>query len=112
MRGDKISNSLLTQLSNLPDGKTLQVIVALQAPVMSSPGGSSRMEKINNLKNQFKNGIESISAILGKKGGKILDEAWINQSLRAEVSREEIDSLTELKEVSIIDLPKKLSSEF
>jgi hypothetical protein len=113
MTVEKITSDLSSRINDLPNGKKLQVIVELSPDAQNlNNSAATRQEKMKRMKDQFQAGVEAITAILGKNGGKVIESAWINQSLRVEVTKSALSRLTDLHEVASIDTPRQLSADF
>ena len=109
----KISADLTHQIQNVSGTKSVQVIVALDPkPVAAGRNSGTRAQKINKLKAHFQTGFDKVTELLSKNGGKVIDGAWINQTIRAEVPVSVLDSLSNLQEVSAIDAPRQLTADF
>jgi hypothetical protein len=52
-----------------------------------------------------------VSRVINDLGGEVLGEAWINRTLRARVPGSRIEDLSTLDEVSLVDVPHKITPD-
>ena len=106
----KFSPKLASTLQKLDPQENIDIVVEM--PHFVDPiSGCSRQEKIAKMKTAFDKNAKTIEEVIQQTGGKILDRAWINQTMKARVPARSLYQLRYLKEVSAIDLPKFLEPE-
>ena len=90
----------------------IEVVIEL-APIKQAVASEniSRGQKIANLKQAFNSELEPIAKEITNQGGNIVDAAWINQTVNAMVSSKCIEELVQLKEVTAIDIPNRLTRD-
>jgi hypothetical protein len=103
---NKFSKSIQQYLERTKSS-TVEVIVELQHT--SYPSSSlSKQERIKSIKQSFNTDLEIISNVLQDKGGKIIDSAWINKTVKLMIPVNGLTDLANIKSVEIIDLPQQL----
>ncbi len=109
MDTNKITDGLMGLLKKAQPGNEIEVVIELssnaQHPELKK---LSRTEKIASLKKAFNIELEPIVNEISNHGGNIIDSAWINKTVNAKVSFKCIEDLSQLKEVTAIDLPNQL----
>lgn len=105
----KISSELAEQLKTAGPGEPIEVIVELD-PLPALPGTGSRAERVAQLRKNFDTTLASVVRYLGPDG-RILDSAWINSTIRAELTRDQIKKLEGVENVSRIDFPRAIHAE-
>lgn len=112
MTTDKISADLTSQIRNVSGMKRVQVIVALDPePLEAGRNSETRAQKINKLKAHFQMGFDKVNDVLNRNGGKVIDGAWINHTIHAEVPLSALDTLSDLQEVTAIEEPRRLAAD-
>ena len=112
MNSNKITENLKSYLQTARPENNIEVVIELATITQTTaPENLSRGEKIANLKQAFNSELEPIAKEISNQGGNIVDAAWINQTVNAIISSKCIEELVQLKEVSLIDLPNRLTRD-
>jgi hypothetical protein len=106
----KISPGLAEQLESVNHSEPIEVIVEL-VPPPATPVTGSRAERIGALRENFDRTLASVAGRMGATGGEILDSAWINSTIRALLTRDQIQNLETNELVRHIDSPRALSAD-
>ncbi len=107
MTSMKISAALVDHLANTSD-VNVELVVELKPAEPSHVGASSREERIARLREAFEREAAPVEAAIRSAGGKVLERAWLNQTVRARVPRTAVEVLAALDEVFLLDLPRAL----
>lgn len=111
----KVSTRLAQQVkSSAPESDLLDVIVELEheTSINSARSNSkSRSEQINERKASFARISSPVENVINEVGGKVLEKAWINNTLLAKLPAAGLKTVSELKEVEILDAPHSLESD-
>lgn len=109
---DKITSNLKSYLQKNGTDSNIEVVIEL-IPISLPAGISkySRNEKIAIHKEKFNEELESVSKVIAKEGGAILDTAWINQTIKASIPAKSIETLAGLQKITAIDMPDQLTRE-
>ncbi len=112
MDSNKITTNLKDFLQKSQPEKEIEVVIEL-TPIKQTVVSEnlSRNQKIANLKEAFNNELKPVAKEISNQGGNIVDAAWINQTINAMVTTKCIEELAQLKEVTAIDLPNRLSRD-
>jgi hypothetical protein len=112
MNTNKITANLKNFLQKSQLEKDIEVVIEL-TPISQAVDSEnlSRGQKIANLKQAFNNELEPVAKEITSRGGNIVDAAWINQTVNAMVSTRCIDELVQMKEVTAIGLPNRLTRD-
>jgi hypothetical protein len=110
MNPAKISASLADRLASAADGD-VELIVELQPIPPSQIDAASREDYIATLRDAFEREAAPVQAAIQAAGGEVLGGAWLNQTLRARMPAEKVQSLADLDEVALLDLPRALGME-
>lgn len=106
MNRNKISPSLQAQLNNNIDAnKKLDIILELSLKLQQADHHLSRQEKIVELKDSFSRITEPVEQMIKKEGGQVVDRAWINQALRIVIPASALHALSQLEQVTFLDVP-------
>jgi hypothetical protein len=112
MSSNKITTNLKDFLQKSQPEKEIEVVIELTPVTQAAVSENlSRNQKIANLKEAFNNDLEPVAKEISNQGGNIVDAAWINQTINAMVTTKCIEELAQLKEVTAIDLPNRLSRD-
>lgn len=106
----KISPDLADQLEAANPGEPIEVIVELEPPRAPTPTGT-RAQRVAERRRNFDETLASVAGHLEPAGGKILDSAWINSTLRAELTSDQIRHLESQELVRCIDSPRVIHAE-
>jgi hypothetical protein len=107
---NKITPDLAQQLEHADPGQRIEVIVELEPP-LALPASGSRAQRMAILRENFDQTLASVARRVAPTGGKILESAWINSTLRAELTPDQIDKLEDEQLVRSIDSPRHISVE-
>ncbi|AMR30515.1 hypothetical protein A0256_03300 [Mucilaginibacter sp. PAMC 26640] len=113
MTSAKLTNDLSDKLQGMgKTSDTLRVVLELYPnPDETSPNAASRQEKIRYQKQQFQAGLDAVSEVIHQDGGKLLDSAWINRTVLAEVPVSALGRITDMPEVASVDTPRPLTTD-
>ena len=92
----------------------LDVIIELEtrsAKNLKQNCSKSKSEQIAERKESFARISASVEDVITQVGGKVLEKAWINRTLRAKLPVSGLEAVSELDEVEILDSPYNLESE-
>jgi Cu/Ag efflux pump CusA len=103
----KISKSLQQYLLKTRPS-TVEVVVELHTISSHQYPFLSKQEKIKSIKQSFNEDLEIINHVLQDNGGKIIDTAWINKTVKIMIPVQGLDELANIQSVEIIDLPHQL----
>lgn len=106
----KLSSALRRQLAATPEGQLVEVVVEVGQKV-AAPASGSRDQKIAALKQEFSASAGPIERAIELSGGKVLDRAWLNQSLKVCLPRDAVEALGEREDVERVDTPRPLASD-
>lgn len=112
METPKISPALSDHLKQVEEGAPVEVVLELAGRPAPADASLSRQEKISTLKACFQEDSAPVERVLKENGGQLIDQAWINQTLRVRVSANSLKKLAELNEVSAIDIPRSITSDY
>jgi hypothetical protein len=85
----------------------LLVILELP-PIVVEPVGT-RTERIARTESAFRAIAEPVKSVVESLGGEVIDQAWINSTLKCRVSAAALRVLAERDDIKKIDLPHPLS---
>lgn len=105
----KLSPRLEQRLEGMDATEPLEVIVELQ-PV-SLPSTGTRQERIEAAKGGFERDLDTIAAVVAEAGGRVLESAWLNRTLRALIPPDGLDRVVANELVQAIDLPRPLEPD-
>lgn len=110
----KLSPDLRKRLAATPEGESLDVVVEVGQGAKSPSrkqgraAGNAGGGKIAALKESFSASAAPIERAIESSGGRVLDRAWINQSLKARLPREAVEALGEREDVELVDTLRTL----
>ena len=108
----KLTKQLREQLGRTPDASLVEVILEIEeAPAAPVAANVPRAERIARQKQQFLDFVAPVEQRIQQIGGKVLELAWINHTLRARVPARHVDQLSEPDCVASVDMPSPLSRE-
>jgi hypothetical protein len=106
----KFSKKLLTALEQTTQEDDVEVIVELE-PLQVSSVSSDRASRIKRLKDEFGKAAAPVGEVIRNLGGQVLEEAWLNQTLRARMPVGRIDNLSDADGVRMVDIPRSIRPE-
>ena len=104
----KLTSNLRQQLAATPKGHSVEVVVEVGKKAASEPPPGDRAQKIAAMKQSFSVSSEPIERAIESSGGKVIDRAWINQSLKVRLPREAVEALSEREDVERVDTPRTI----
>jgi hypothetical protein len=107
----RITPGLATRVQHIGPMDVLQVVVELQPLTLVRVRGLSRKEQIINAKKTLSLDFETIKESIQRLGGEVLDYAWLNQTILAEVPASQVSKIAHLEKVQLVDLPHVISVE-
>lgn len=113
-RKKKVSTRLAQQIeSGTSENNLLDVIIELEHESTDCPrnDSKSRSERITERKESFARISTPVENVISEIGGTILEKVWLNHTLRAKVPVAGLKTVSELKEVEILDAPHNLESD-
>jgi SMC interacting uncharacterized protein involved in chromosome segregation len=110
MNTNKVSEELLKTLRNSKSNEPLEVVVELDS-IPTVNRNLDRSIRVEKLKESFSGAAGQIKAVINELGGKVIQEAWINQTLYARMPSRGVDPLSEVEGVKKVSLPHHLSPE-
>lgn len=112
MKTQKISSELAKHLENPDQGEnSIDVVVELTRESVQKGGDYSRQQKITALKESFSQKKSAVERVVEEAGGQILEQAWLNQTLQIRVPAHSINSLCEIEDVILLDIPHSLMAD-
>jgi hypothetical protein len=98
----KITQALKSQLHR--EEALLDVVVELE-PDPQGPATAPEM------RSAFAESVRPVSAAIDSYGGEILDEVWLNRTLRARMPAAKVAELGDLEEVAVLDVPGQVERD-
>jgi hypothetical protein len=111
MGSSKVTGTLRQNLLSKADDDLVDVVIELTPPASPGPQNESRAERTVALKQQFSRVAEPVEQRILSAGGKVLEHAWINQTLKARVPAGKVDQIVDADDVASIDVAHHLSRE-
>jgi hypothetical protein len=105
----KLSPRVTEQLAAVDGRSPVEVVVEMQ-PV-AVPVTGSRQDRAEAMKAGFEQELHSVAATIAAVGGRVLETAWINQTVRSSLPAEEILRVAADDAVAAIDLPRPLTPD-
>ena len=108
----KLSSDLRRRLAATPKGEPIEVVVEVgkNAAATETVSGD-RAQRIAAQKQSFSLSAAPIEQAIESSGGKVIDRAWINQTIKAELSREGVEALGEREDVERVDTPRSIQPD-
>jgi len=103
----KLSSSLVELLSTLRPVDIVDVVIELRQTSVAI--GGSRQERVSGRQLQFTDASRPVKAAVTAAQGEVVDEAWLNGTLRVRVPASAIEMLAELAVIELIDTPVPIS---
>jgi hypothetical protein len=108
----KLSSDLRQRLAATPEDESIEVVVELGKKATAPEAASGdRAQRIAAMKQSFSAYAAPIEKAIEKSGGKVLDRAWINQTIKAELTREAVEALGEREDVERVDTPRSIQTD-
>ncbi len=107
----KLTSDLRQQLAATPKGHSVEVVVEVGKKAAAEPPAGDRAQKIAAMKRSFSVSAEPIERAIESSGGKVIDRAWINQSLKVSLPREAVEALSEREDVERVDTPRSIQPD-
>jgi len=107
--GTKLSPRVTEQLAAVDGMSPVEVIVEMQPVAVPSSG--SRGERVAAVKAGFERELRSVAETIAAAGGRVLETAWINQTVRSSLPASEVLRVAADDAVAGIDLPRPLSPD-
>jgi hypothetical protein len=105
MRVDSnITSDLAAQVSAADSANLLDVVVELD-------GGLEEASDILAAKQAFSRAAEPVAEAISDLGGEVVDDAWINHTLRARVPARGVPTVARLDCVAGVDIPHTIEPE-
>jgi len=117
MANKKWSSALSESASCAAPGELLEVVLELKGVELkkktASPAapGATRAQKMQLGKQNFSKASQPIKEKILKLGGEVLEEAWLNSTISAKLSKQALAELDHEEIVESIDLPRALKRE-
>lgn len=105
----KLSQRLVEELGAVDEASEVEVVVELQ-PVQT-PQAGSRQERIAAMKERFERELRPVAERIAQAGGRVVETAWLNQTIRSRLPAGEVPRVAEDEAVGAIDLPRRLEAE-
>jgi hypothetical protein len=107
-----VTSQLQKDLLTKADDDLVDVVIELSPPASPAPSsGMSRAERAVALKQRFTQAAEPVEQRIRSVGGRVVEQAWINQTLRAQVPAGKVDQVVDADEVASIDRPERLTRD-
>lgn len=107
----KISKQLNDRLEKTNASDLLDVVIELRGRVEAATESLSRNEKIAALKEAFTRNVAPVEDAVGRIGGVVTGQAWINQTVRARVPADRVRELSEHEQIKVLDAPHPIERE-
>lgn len=112
MNEEKLTEGLKDFLKTNSPQNLVEVIVELTPATQTEAAEpTSRTEKIAFRKQSFLQDLEPVAKAISNQGGEVIDSAWLNQTVKAKLSAEGIEQLSQLNQVSAIDIPRRITAD-
>jgi hypothetical protein len=107
--GGKVSRRLAERLAAVDRSGPIEVIVELR-PVEATQSGS-RQERITAVKAAFERESRPVQDLITQVGGRVLETAWLNQTVRGQIPADGLVRLAQDDAVVNIDLPSPITPD-
>ena len=111
MSSEKVSPQLTASLKQTGEEGLVDLIVELADPPATKTDTDERTHQIAARKEAFSKHAEPVAEQIRRMGGEVTDQAWINSSMRARVSKKMIAALSEAPQVKRLDLPRAIKAD-
>lgn len=109
MKTEKILGALNERLSRSAGAGAVEAIIQVTVP--ASTETLKRERKIPEYRQAVEEALRPVAILVRDLGGDVLDEAWINATLRVKLPVESFGPLTDDAAVTRVDLPSRLKPE-
>ncbi len=96
------------ELEQLADGQSADDMLDVIVELEQDPGES---QSIAEMQESFERKKEPVDRTISELGGTVMDEAWINHTLRARIPAGGLTDLSQLAAVRALDVPHKLEAD-
>jgi hypothetical protein len=107
----KVTARLAADAQNRNDDDQLDVVVELTPSHEPSGAATTRQQKIAARKAAFDSDAAPIKQAIEDLGGEVLDEAWLNHTIRSRVPKKVLDDLADNDSIVALDVPEPLTAE-
>lgn len=104
-----MSQSLIHEVEASGPDDLLDVVLELQHDTDSAREIGSRLDRVRARQKAFARSSDAVRQAIMVAGGRILDEAWINRTIRVQIPVKAIDAIAEIDDVGTIDLPGEIA---
>jgi hypothetical protein len=105
----KLSPGLTERLDSMAGSSPIEVIVELHPVAVSTSG--PRSQRIEAVKAGFERELRPLAEKIAAAGGRVIEAAWINQTVRSSIPAAGLQRVAEDDVVAAIDLPQPLRAE-
>jgi len=105
----KLSSRVAEQLASVDGMSPVEVIVEMQPVAVPSTG--SRGDRVAAVKAGFEQELRGLAETIAAVGGRVLETAWINQTVRSSLPASEVLRVAADDAVAGIDLPRPLTPD-
>lgn len=105
----KVAPRLAERLDVLAEPEQVEVIIELTGHEM--PASGSRQERMAAAKSSFERGLAAVTETITAAGGKVLESAWLNQTVRGRVPAGKVARVAAADGIAVIDLPHRLEAD-
>jgi hypothetical protein len=106
---EKLRPELASRAAAVAPHERLEVVIEL-TPV-AVPEGSTRKDRIAAVRSAFDQEADLVRQAITQAGGTVTGEAWLNQTVRAELPRHALLGIAAHRSVVAIDAPYPLQAE-
>ncbi|HEX2254581.1 MAG TPA: hypothetical protein VHQ65_15030 [Thermoanaerobaculia bacterium] len=112
MQASKLSAGISALLATAGEDELVEVVVELgPAERLAVPAGSSRSEAIAAARSRFEERAAPVEVSVDRAGGRVLERAWINQTLKVRLKPQALRDLSDLDEVRAVDTTRTLTAD-
>ena len=105
----KLSPGVTERLATVDGRSPVEVVVEMKP--IAVPATGSRRDRVEAVKAGFEQELDSVAATIAAVGGRVLETAWINQTVRSSLPAEEVLRVAADDAVAAIDLPRPLTPD-
>jgi hypothetical protein len=109
LQSSKLSESLRHEVEASGPDDLLDVVLELHHDIDTVHEVGSRLDRVRARQKAFARSSDAVRHAITAGGGRILEEAWINRTLRVQVPVKVIDTLAEIDDVGSIDVPGEIA---
>jgi hypothetical protein len=107
----RLTNELRAHLDTASADALVEVILEIRPATESVAPGASRPSRIAAGRQQFVDTVAPLQDRIQLLGGQVLEQVWLNHTLRARVPAHTVTQLAEAECVTAVDVPARLSRE-